>query len=157
MSEEEEKRLLKEGDAYEFIQSECNAVSPLESKSFQKKLVRIAKQKEKKQLKREAKAISSGEKPSASTIAVSKEQILERYKNSKKQKQVVVTTLLSIRMMRETNRSNFFWTLRSHLPFPYLFDISFKQEFVQERLEYQDIRGNSLTTSCLIRHALHWD
>ena len=92
MSEDEEKRLLEEGDAYELSRPECDSVSPLESKSFQKKLVRIAKQKEKKQLKREAKAISSGERPLASTIAVSKEQILERYKNSKKQKQVVMVS-----------------------------------------------------------------
>ena len=67
LSEEEEKRLVDQDSSYTLMRPEI-MISPLQSKSFQKKLVRIQKQKERKQrdkqLKRGADAISPDVIPS---------------------------------------------------------------------------------------------
>lgn len=55
MPESEEARLLAEGEAYELCSTTEGPVSPLESKSFQKKLIRIQKQKERKQREKQQK------------------------------------------------------------------------------------------------------
>ena len=93
MSEEEEQKLYREGADYRIPAGNDAAVSPLESKSFEKKLRRIMKQKERKQKQREQKqgnaSVSSVEKESA-IPAVLPERIIERYLNSHKQKQASV-------------------------------------------------------------------
>lgn len=94
MSEEEEQKLYREGANYRIPAGNDASVSPLESKSFEKKLRRIMKQKERKQKEKEQKlagaGVSSVEKESA-IPAVLPERIIERYLNSRKQKQVRVS------------------------------------------------------------------
>ena len=55
MSEEEEARLKEEGNSYTLLSNSSDTISPYESKSFQKKLVRIQKQKERKEREKQQK------------------------------------------------------------------------------------------------------
>lgn len=55
MSEEEEARLKKEGESYTLLPNSGESISPYESKSFQKKLIRIQKQKERKEREKQLK------------------------------------------------------------------------------------------------------
>ena len=88
MPDDEEQRLYQLGERYRLPAGNEAAVSPWESKSFQKKILRIARQKEMKKQKQLAKAAATGVDQSKPITAVSPQHIVERYLNSRKQKQV---------------------------------------------------------------------
>ena len=158
MSEEEEQRLLREGESYRFPAASGSSVPPLQSKSFEKKLRRMILQKERKQRQKEASADVSAPDRHSSIIPVSRERIMERYLLSRKQSQVRFSfvSLSSHRRSRKTNKRSFSSTLRSTPRSLLLFAIFFSLESSQKAPNSPDIRASSSIACCSTLRAQRW-
>ena len=77
MPEEEEARLREEGESYTLLPNTGELISPYESKSFKKKLIRIQKQKERKEHEKQLKRSHDQERQGEGVDRMEKEQHID--------------------------------------------------------------------------------